>query len=58
MTVKSLLIKDSSVQEAKILADADSNMRNPNSIPSQFLARTSADIRDFFQAGNQAFKKK
>ena len=58
MTVKPLLIKDSSVQEAKILADADSNMRNPNSIPSQFLARTSADIRDFCKAGNQEFKKK
>ena len=58
MTVKSLLIKDSSVQEAKILADAASNMRNPNSIHSQFLARTTADIRDFFEAGNQAFKKK
>ncbi len=58
MTVKSLLIKDSNVQEAKILTDAVPNMRNPNSIPSQFLARTTADIRDFFEAGNQAFKKK
>ena len=58
MTVKSLLNKGVSVQESKILTDAAPNMRNPNSIPSQFLARTSADIRDFFQAGNQAFKKK
>ena len=58
MTVKSLLIKDSSVQEAKILADATPNMRNPNSIPSEFLAKTSADISDFFEAGNQEFKKK
>ena len=58
MTVKSLLIKDSSVQEAKILADAAPNMRNPNSIHSQFLAKTSADISYFFEAGNQKSKKK
>ena len=58
MTVKSLLIKDSNVQEAKILADAAPNMRNPNSIPSLFLAKTSADISNFFEAGNQKVKKK
>ena len=58
MTVKSSLIKDSSVQEAKIVADAAPNMRNPNSIRSQFLAKTSAEISDFFEAGNQKFKKK
>ena len=58
MTVKSLLIKDSSVEEAKILDDADPNMRKPNSIHSQFLAKTSAVISDFFEAGNQETKKK
>ena len=58
MTVKSLLIKDSSIQEAKILTDAAPNMRNPSSIYSQFLAKTSAEIIDFFEAGNQKSKKK
>ena len=58
MTVKSSLIKDSSVQEAKTFADAAPNMRNLNSIHSQFLAKTSAEIKRFFEAGNQKFKKK
>ena len=58
MTVKSLLIKDSNVQEAKILTDAAPNMRNPSSIYSQFLTKTSAEISDFFEAGNKKFKKK
>ena len=58
MTVKSLLNKGVSVQESKILTDAAPNMRNPSSIYSQFLAKTSAEISDFFEAGNQKFKKK
>ena len=58
MAVKPLLIKDSSVQEAKIVADAAPNMWNLNSIQSQFLAKTSAEISDFFEAGHQKFKKK
>ena len=58
MAVKSLLNKGVSVQESKFLADAAPNMRNPNSIYSQFLAKTSAEISDFFEAGNQKFKKK
>ena len=53
MTVKSLVNKGVSVQESKFLADAAPNMRNPNSIYSQFLAKTSAEISDFFEAGNQ-----
>lgn len=58
MTVKTLPTNNSSVQEAKIVADAAPNMRNPNSIRSQFLAKTSAEISDFFEVGNQKFKKK
>ena len=58
MTVKSLLNKGVSVQESKILTDAAPNMMNPSSIYSQFLAKTSAEISDFFEAGNQKFKKK
>ena len=58
MTVKSLLIKDSSVQEAKTFANAAPYVRNLNSIHSQFLAKTSAEIRCFFEAENQKFKKK
>lgn len=58
MTVNSLPNKAVSVQEAKILTDAAPNMRNPSSIYSQFLAKTSAEISDFFEAGNQKFKKK
>jgi len=58
MTVNSLPNKAVSVQESKILTDAAPNMRNPSSIYSQFLAKTSAEISDFFEAGNQKFKKK
>ena len=58
MTVKSLPNKGVSVQESKFLADAASNMRNPNSIYSQFLEKTCAEISDFFEAGNQKSKKK
>jgi hypothetical protein len=58
MTVNSLPNKAVSVQEAKILTDAAPIMRNPSSIYSQFLAKTSAEISDFFEAGNQKFKKK
>ena len=58
MTVNSLPNKAVSVQEAKILTDAAPNMRNPSSIYSQFLAKTSAEIRCFFEAENQKFKKK
>ncbi len=58
MTVNSLPNKAVSVQEAKILTDAAPNMRNPSYIYSQFLAKTSAEISDFFEAGNQKFKKK
>ena len=58
MTVNSLPNKAVSVQEAKILTDAAPNMTNPSSIYSQFLAKTSAEISDFFEAGNQKFKKK
>ena len=58
MTVNSLPNKAVSVQEAKILTDAAPNMRNPSSIYSQFLAKTSAEISDFFEVGNQKFKKK
>ena len=58
MLVKPLLVKAGRVREAKILGDATSNLRNYNSFHSQMLAKTSADIRDFFKAGNQEFKKK
>ena len=58
MTVKSLLNKGVSGQESKFLADAAPNRRSPNSIYSQFLEKTCAEISDFFEAGNQAFKKK
>ena len=58
MLVKPLLVKASRVQEAKILGDANPNLRNYNSFHSQMLAKTSADIRVFFKAGNQEFKKK
>ena len=58
MIVKPLLTKASRVQEAKILGDATPNLRNSNSFHSQFLAKTSVDISDFFKAGNQKFKKK
>ena len=58
MTVKSLLNKDVSVQESKILNYAAPNMRNPNSIYSQFLAKTCAEISDFFEEEIQKFKKK
>ena len=58
MTVNSLPNKAVSVRESKILTDAAPNMRNPSSIYSQFLAKTSAEISDFFEAGNQKFKKK
>ena len=58
MTVKSLVNKGVSVQESKFLADATPNMRNPNSIYSQFLAITCAEISDFFEEEIQKFKKK
>ena len=58
MLVKPLLVKASRVQKAKILDDATPNLKNYNSFHSQLLAKTSADISDFFKAGNQEFKKK
>ncbi len=58
MTVNSLLIKDRSGQDAKTSADVAPKRKNYSSIHSQFLAKTSAEISDFFEAENQKFKKK
>ena len=58
MLVKPLLVKASRVQEATILGGATPNLRNYNSFHSQLLAKTSADISDFFKTGNQECKKK
>ena len=58
MIVKPLLVKVSNVQEAKILGDPTPNLKNSHSFHSDFLAKTSAEISDFFKVENQEFKKK
>ena len=56
MNVKPSLVTINSVQDGKILGDAPSSISKSNSIRSPLLAKTSADIVDFFNAGEQEVK--
>ena len=58
MSVKPALGKDSSGQEAKILAITASITSNSNSIRSPLLAKTSSDIVDFFNGREQDLRNR
>ena len=57
MGSKPSVVTDSSAQEGKMLNDSPSDSGNFNSIRSPFLAKTNADIFDFFNVGDQDLKR-
>ena len=57
MDVKPSVVTYKTAQEGKMLTDSPSDSRNLNSIRSPLLAKTNADICDFFNVGEQDLKR-
>ena len=57
MDVKPSVVTYKTAQEGKMLTELPSDSRNCNSIRSPLLAKTNADIFDFFNVGEQDLKR-
>ena len=58
MSIKTVVVKDSSGQICKMLGNTAASISKSNSIPSPLLAKTRSDIVDFFNAGEQDFRNR